>query len=185
MLQNVIVCVAIGSTGRRSCVRGETRLHYCWSIDSQGEASDRDTTEDGSSVGTLKPHQPDPKTIVSQNLAYKTLRFQRQWYQDFPWLHFIPGVEGALCFYCRKWTSFSLTGQTELPIHEPTAKSHEQPKRLCRHAVWLGSHNGPRNVSQWAPLIIRKLEKVLSTGVKDDDVLLQYPEGYRPSLQVQ
>ncbi|KAK0149824.1 Zinc finger MYM-type protein 1 [Merluccius polli] len=30
------------------------------------------------------------------------LRFQRQWYQEFPWLHFIPGVEGALCFYCRK-----------------------------------------------------------------------------------
>ena len=63
------------------------------------------------------------------------LTFQRQWYQDFPWLHFIPGVEGALCFYSRKWTSFSLTGQTELPIHEPTAKSHEQQKRLCRHAV--------------------------------------------------
>ena len=72
------------------------------SIDSQGEASDRDTTEEGSSVATLKPHQPDPKTIVSQKLADKTLRFQRQWYQDFPWLHFIPGVEGVLCFYCRK-----------------------------------------------------------------------------------
>lgn len=72
------------------------------SIDSQGEASDRDTAEDGSSVVTVKPYQPDPKTIVSQKLADKTLRFQRQWYQDFPWLHFIPGVEGALCFYCRK-----------------------------------------------------------------------------------
>ena len=39
------------------------------SIDSQGEASDRDTTEDGSSVGTLKLHQPDLKTIVSQKWA--------------------------------------------------------------------------------------------------------------------
>ena len=34
-------------------------------------------------------------------------------------------------------------------------------------------------------LMIRKLEKVLLTGVTDDDVLLQYPEVYRPSLQVQ
>ena len=33
--------------------------------------------------------------------------------------------------------------------------------------------------------MIRKLEKVLLTGVTDDDVLLQYPEVYRPSLQVQ
>jgi hypothetical protein len=39
------------------------------SIDSQGEASDRDTTEDGSSVGTLKLHQSDLKTIVSQKWA--------------------------------------------------------------------------------------------------------------------
>lgn len=38
------------------------------SIDSQGEASDRDTAEDGSSVVTVKPYQPDPKTIVSQKL---------------------------------------------------------------------------------------------------------------------
>ena len=72
------------------------------SIDSQGEASDRDTAEHGSSLVTLKPHQPDPKTIVSHKLADKTLRAPRQWYQDFPWLHFIPGVEAALCFYCRK-----------------------------------------------------------------------------------
>ncbi|KAK0149823.1 hypothetical protein N1851_009416 [Merluccius polli] len=34
-------------------------------------------------------------------------------------------------------------------------------------------------------LMIRKLEKVLLTGVTDDDVLPQYPEVYRPSLQVQ
>nr|XP_008300301.1 PREDICTED: uncharacterized protein LOC103372433 [Stegastes partitus] len=34
-------------------------------------------------------------------------------------------------------------------------------------------------------LMIRILEKVLLTGVTDDDILLQYPEVYRPSLQVQ
>ena len=33
--------------------------------------------------------------------------------------------------------------------------------------------------------MIRKLEKVLLTGVTDDDILLQCPEVYRPSLQVQ
>jgi len=57
---------------------------------------------DGSSVPVLKPHQPDSKTIVCQVLRDKTLKFQAQWYHNFAWLHFEPGIEGALCFYCHK-----------------------------------------------------------------------------------
>ena len=64
------------------------------STDSQGAPADSDKAGDESSVATLKPHQPDPKTIVCQNLADKTLIFQRQWCEDFSWLHFIPGIEG-------------------------------------------------------------------------------------------
>lgn len=73
-----------------------------YSTDSQGQPADSDREGDGASFTTLKPHHPDPKTIVCQKLANKTLRFQRQWYEDFPWLHVIPGVEGVLCFYCQK-----------------------------------------------------------------------------------
>lgn len=55
-----------------------------------------------SSVTVLKPHQPDPKTIVCQVLRDKTLKFQAHWYQEFAWLHFEPGIDGSLCFYCHK-----------------------------------------------------------------------------------
>ena len=99
------------------------------SIDSQGEAL-AEIQQRMDLLWAQNPIREILRPLCLRSWQIK-LTFQRQWYQDFPWLHFIPGVEGALCFYSRKWTSFSLTGQTELPIHEPTAKSHEQQKRLA------------------------------------------------------
>jgi len=49
-----------------------------------------------------KPNQPDPKFIVKQSVGKYIHTFQTQWYNRFPWLHFSPGVEGVLCFYCYK-----------------------------------------------------------------------------------
>ncbi len=34
-----------------------------------------------------EPHHPHPKFIEVQKLANKTLRFQKSWFNDFPWLH--------------------------------------------------------------------------------------------------
>ena len=47
-------------------------------------------TEDGSSVTTLKPHQPDPKTIVSQKLADKTLKIPETIISGLPWASLHP-----------------------------------------------------------------------------------------------
>ena len=42
----------------------------------------------------------DVSCIPQQILASRTLRFQRKWFQGFPWLHFDASVDGILCFYC-------------------------------------------------------------------------------------
>lgn len=48
---------------------------------------------------------------MSQRLAGKTLRFQRQWCQDVSWLHFIPGVEEA---FLRKTSQFAKNRENTL-----------------------------------------------------------------------
>ena len=73
-------------------------------------------------------------------------------------------------FHPRCWRSIVLLlSQMDFifidwPNRTPNSWAHCKESRTTeeagRHAVWLGSHNGPRNVSQWAPLMIRKLEKV-------------------------
>lgn len=50
----------------------------------------------------IKPNQPDPKTIIKQLAGKHILSFQKNWYNRFPWLHFNPGVQGVLCFFCCK-----------------------------------------------------------------------------------
>jgi len=46
------------------------------------------------------PNQPDITCIPPQVLGSKTLRFQKQWFQEFPWLHFDASANGVLCFVC-------------------------------------------------------------------------------------
>lgn len=47
------------------------------------------------------PHQPHNITCIPpQELGSKVLRFQKHWFQEFPWLHFDASVNGVLCFIC-------------------------------------------------------------------------------------
>lgn len=46
------------------------------------------------------PNQPDVTCIPPQELGSKTLRFQQQWFKEFPWLHFNASANGILCFIC-------------------------------------------------------------------------------------
>lgn len=65
-----------------------------------------------------EPHHPHPKFIEVQKLANKTLRFQKSWFNDFPWLHYCPRLKGVLCFYCTK--AFSKQTSSLAKNTEPT-----------------------------------------------------------------
>lgn len=65
-----------------------------------------------------EPYHPHPKFIEVQKLANKTLRFQKSWFDDFPWLHYCPRLKGVLCFYCTK--AFSKQTSSLAKNTEPT-----------------------------------------------------------------
>ena len=57
-------------------------------------------TSQSKSCPDVPNQSEDVSFITLQILASRTLRFQRKWFQDFPWLHFDASVDGILCFYC-------------------------------------------------------------------------------------
>ena len=48
----------------------------------------------------LSPYQPDTVNIPVQLLNGKTLRFQKTWFERFPWLHFDARIGRVLCHVC-------------------------------------------------------------------------------------
>lgn len=47
-----------------------------------------------------EPHQPPVSCIPAQKLQNKTLKFQKRWFNEFPWLHFDESIGGVLCHTC-------------------------------------------------------------------------------------
>ena len=48
------------------------------------------------------PYQPDTAVIKPQIMAKRTLHFQSSWFTKFPWLHYVPSLEGVLCHICSQ-----------------------------------------------------------------------------------
>ena len=49
------------------------------------------------------------------------LKFQSHWFNEFPWIHCVPGYDGVLCFYCAKAKKLKLL--ESVPGQEPTFQS--------------------------------------------------------------
>lgn len=51
------------------------------------------------------PFQPPVDTIEPQRLGHnktRVLHFQQRWFQKYKWLHYVPSLQGVLCFTCAK-----------------------------------------------------------------------------------
>ena len=51
------------------------------------------------------PFQPATKNIEPQHVGHvkkRVLHFQQGWFQKFQWLHYVPSLQGVLCFTCAK-----------------------------------------------------------------------------------
>lgn len=71
-------------------------------IEEEGDGEDEENMAQVTEVLATKPNQPESILTVKQSVGKHVLTFQTQWYKGFSWLHFSPGVEGVLCFYCCK-----------------------------------------------------------------------------------
>ena len=86
-----------------------------------------------------------PQINLKMSLVYqhncRTLRFQKQWFKEFPWLHFDASVDGILCFICGsayrkglaalarcKKNSFTLDGFKNLKNAREKFESHQSSK---------------------------------------------------------
>ena len=69
------------------------------------------------------PYQPASVDCVPvQRLAKRTLRFQRAWFEMFPWLHFDAVLGGVLCFTCTKAERSDLADMARCADHTFTSK---------------------------------------------------------------
>ncbi|KAI6661467.1 Zinc finger MYM-type protein 1-like [Oopsacas minuta] len=55
-----------------------------------------------------KPNQLDISVIPVQLLPSRSLHFQKNWYQEYQWLHYSSGLKNVLCFYCSKASALGL-----------------------------------------------------------------------------
>ena len=55
-----------------------------------------------------KPNQPNISVIPVQRLSSRSLHFQKNWYQEYQWLHYSSGLKKVLCFYCSKASTLGL-----------------------------------------------------------------------------
>lgn len=49
-----------------------------------------------------KPLQPPAESIPSQVLKARTLHFQAEWFQKYPWLHYSTSLNRVVCYTCAK-----------------------------------------------------------------------------------
>jgi len=75
-----------------------------------GHESDRvsaSTCESSESdiLSSDSPFQPPVNIIPPQHLGHvktRVLHFQQGWFQKYKWLHYVPSLQGVLCFTCAK-----------------------------------------------------------------------------------
>ena len=72
--------------------------------------SQLDPEQDTTGTTSRIKYQPNnPETVIPpQQLNGRMLRFQSQWFKDFPWLHYQEDVGGVLCFTCSEANSRGL-----------------------------------------------------------------------------
>ena len=49
-----------------------------------------------------KPNHPDVKEIPALKRRAQAVRFQKKWFDSYPWLHYQPSFQGVLCWTCIK-----------------------------------------------------------------------------------
>ena len=140
------------------------------------------------------PYQPASVDCVPvQRLAKRTLRFQRAWFEMFPWLHFDAVLGGVLCFTCTKAERSDLADMARCADHTFTSKgfcnwkkaiekfrSHEKtPAHLISHInlrfratsnsvnVQLGAHHleEQRQARQSLLKIITSMQFIAQQGL--------------------
>ena len=49
-----------------------------------------------------KPNHPDVKEIPALKRRTQAVRFQKKWFDSYPWLHYQPSLRGVSCWTCIK-----------------------------------------------------------------------------------
>ena len=49
-----------------------------------------------------KPNHPDVKEIPALKRRTQAVRFQKKWFDSYPWLHYQPSLQGVSCWTCIK-----------------------------------------------------------------------------------
>lgn len=67
-------------------------------------ACSTDLTKDDSFclAGIANHFHPDAVDIPAQNLSSRTLQFQDMWFQEYSRLHYSPGLQAVVCYFCAK-----------------------------------------------------------------------------------
>lgn len=128
--------------------------------------------------GFHHPHHEPPINILPFKEKNRTLFFQLQWYERFPWIHYSGKVSGVVCFYCAKATSSGLMNLATKA--EPTFSKHgfrNWKKAIEKFKTHEASASHKHAISQ-----IMQAEKRPSIAVQLNNVYRQQQERARACL---
>jgi len=99
------------------------------------------------SISSPQPNHAPPSFYPEHEKKNRTLRFQGKWYTAFPWLHYEPGINGVLCFYCLRAGPQSIVKSAEPAFSE--SGFHQWNRANESFNKYQASHAHKAALAQW------------------------------------